>query len=181
MPAAAQPSRFEERPRPERRDRRERRDREYRPEDAVASPEGGIDNTMAAAFAESGLLEQFRASQAARETDDPAAAAPPVVDAGEVGVPAASGEAADSVVEASSSAPSVESTGGARDQEGTIADGDSTDASAPAVDAPPEAEAAADVADPPQDAEAPPGPGEEPESLLGGDRADDDASGERPA
>ncbi len=33
----------------------------------MAGPEGGIDNTMAAAFAESGLLEQFRASQAARE------------------------------------------------------------------------------------------------------------------
>jgi small subunit ribosomal protein S1 len=62
---AAQPSRYEDRP--PRRDRRERRERDYRPEDAVAGPEGGIDNTMAAAFAESGLLEQFRASQAARE------------------------------------------------------------------------------------------------------------------
>ncbi|MEO8511604.1 MAG: S1 RNA-binding domain-containing protein, partial [Chloroflexota bacterium] len=65
VPAAAQPSRFEDRPQ---RARRDRRDRDYRPEDAVSAPEEGIDNTMAAAFAESGLLEQFRASQAARET-----------------------------------------------------------------------------------------------------------------
>ena len=52
------PAPREERPR---RDRPQRRDRfEYRPEDATAEPEGGIDNTMAAAFASSGLLEQFR-------------------------------------------------------------------------------------------------------------------------
>jgi small subunit ribosomal protein S1 len=50
-----------------RRDRRDRRDRDYRPEDATAEPEEGIDNTIAAAFAESGLLDQFR-------TDEPAAA-----------------------------------------------------------------------------------------------------------
>ncbi|MGH2455223.1 MAG: 30S ribosomal protein S1 [Candidatus Limnocylindria bacterium] len=65
-PAAAAPSRFEDRP--QRRERRDRRDRDYRPQDAVSEPDGGIDNTMAAAFAESGLLDQFRATQA-----DPAA------------------------------------------------------------------------------------------------------------
>jgi small subunit ribosomal protein S1 len=55
------PAPREDRPR---RDRGGRRDRyDYRPEDATAEPEGGIDNTMAAAFAESGLLEQFRQSQ----------------------------------------------------------------------------------------------------------------------
>jgi small subunit ribosomal protein S1 len=55
------PAPREERPR---RDRGPRRDRfDYRPEDATAEPEGGIDNTMAAAFAESGLLEQLRAAQ----------------------------------------------------------------------------------------------------------------------
>ena len=55
------PAPREERPR---RDRGPRRDRfDYRPEDATAEPEGGIDNTMAAAFAESGLLDQFRTSQ----------------------------------------------------------------------------------------------------------------------
>ena len=53
------PAPREERPRRER--GTQRRDRfDYRPEDATAEPEGGIDNTMAAAFAESGLLEQFR-------------------------------------------------------------------------------------------------------------------------
>ncbi len=60
---SAGPAPREDRPRRERRERRER----FRPEDATAEPEEGIDNTMAAAFAESGLLEQFRASQAARE------------------------------------------------------------------------------------------------------------------
>ena len=61
--------------RPPRRERRDRRDRDYRPEDAISEPDEGIDNTMAAAFAESGLLDQFRASQttakAAAETDVP--------------------------------------------------------------------------------------------------------------
>jgi small subunit ribosomal protein S1 len=60
-PVPAAPSRFDDRP--PRRDRRDRRDRDYRPEDAVREPDEGIDNTMAAAFAESGLLDQFRASQ----------------------------------------------------------------------------------------------------------------------
>jgi predicted RNA-binding protein with RPS1 domain len=58
--AGAPQPRYEDRPR---RDRRDRRDRDYRPEDAVREPDEGIDNTMAAAFAESGLLDQFRASQ----------------------------------------------------------------------------------------------------------------------
>jgi small subunit ribosomal protein S1 len=59
------PAPREERPR---RERTQRRDRfEYRPEDATAEPEGGIDNTMAAAFASSGLLEQFRTTQDADE------------------------------------------------------------------------------------------------------------------
>jgi small subunit ribosomal protein S1 len=71
--ASASPSqaRFEDRP--PRRERRDRRDRDYRPEDAISEPDEGIDNTMAAAFAESGLLDQFRASQT---TVDPAAEAP---------------------------------------------------------------------------------------------------------
>jgi small subunit ribosomal protein S1 len=66
----------EERPR---RDRPQRRDRfDYRPEDATSEPEGGIDNTMAAAFAESGLLEQFRTTRPSSATPaaDEAAAAP---------------------------------------------------------------------------------------------------------
>ena len=52
------PAPREERPR---RDRPQRRDRfDYRPEDATAEPEGGIDSSMAAAFASSGVLDQFR-------------------------------------------------------------------------------------------------------------------------
>ncbi len=67
QPSAA-PARREDRP--PRRDRRDRRDRDFRPEDAIREPDEGIDNTMAAAFAESGLLAQFRASQAEREAED---------------------------------------------------------------------------------------------------------------
>ncbi|HET7685620.1 MAG TPA: 30S ribosomal protein S1, partial [Candidatus Limnocylindria bacterium] len=57
---------------------RDRRDRfDYRPEDAIAEPEGGIDSTMAAAFASSGLLDQFRTSEAegqpAAAPEEPAA------------------------------------------------------------------------------------------------------------
>ncbi len=68
--------------RAERGDRRDRRggrgrDRDYRPEDATAEPEEGIDNTMAAAFAESGLLDQFRADEPAAEV----AAEPAVAEA----------------------------------------------------------------------------------------------------
>jgi small subunit ribosomal protein S1 len=59
--SAAAPPRFEERA--PRRERRDRRDRDYRPEDAISEPDEGIDNTMAAAFAESGLLDQLRGSR----------------------------------------------------------------------------------------------------------------------
>jgi predicted RNA-binding protein with RPS1 domain len=61
--APAEPARFEERPRRERGGRGDRRDRDYRPEDAISEPDEGIDNTMAAAFAESGLLDQLRAAK----------------------------------------------------------------------------------------------------------------------
>ena len=67
-------SRFDQ-PRREAPQRRERRE-QFRSEDATREPEGGIDNTMAAAFAESGLLEQFRASQAERDADETVPDAP---------------------------------------------------------------------------------------------------------
>ena len=68
------PAPREERPR---RDRAPRRDRfDYRPEDATAEPEGGIDSTMAAAFASSGLLDQFRSESDASEADATAEAEP---------------------------------------------------------------------------------------------------------
>jgi small subunit ribosomal protein S1 len=69
-PVAAAP-RFEDRPAP-RRDRRDRHDRDYRPEDAISEPDEGIDSTMAAAFAESGLLAQFRTSRSSKAAADPA-------------------------------------------------------------------------------------------------------------
>jgi small subunit ribosomal protein S1 len=78
----------------ERRDRRDRRDRDYNPEDATAEPEEGIDNTIAAAFAESGLLDQFR-------TDEPGAAEPAAPEA-----PAAEAEVAEETA-ASAEAPPV--------------------------------------------------------------------------
>ncbi|HEX7173169.1 MAG TPA: 30S ribosomal protein S1 [Candidatus Limnocylindria bacterium] len=104
------PAPREERPR---RDRGPRRDRfDYRPEDATAEPEGGIDNTMAAAFAESGLLEQFRSSQA---TPEPAAEAPTAAaDAVAAKAPAADVEAEAAVAEperpGAADAPAVDET-----------------------------------------------------------------------
>jgi small subunit ribosomal protein S1 len=82
---AERAERVERTDRSERGDRRDRggrggrggRDRDYRPEDATAEPEEGIDNTMAAAFAESGLLDQFRSDEPAAD----AAAEPAVVEA----------------------------------------------------------------------------------------------------
>ncbi len=78
--------------RPARRERAPRRDRfEYRPEDATAEPEGGIDSTMAAAFASSGLLDQFRTSRGdadeaptADELDEAPAADPEMAEDDEV-------------------------------------------------------------------------------------------------
>ncbi len=96
------PAPREERPR---RDRGPRRDRfDYRPEDATAEPEGGIDNTMAAAFAESGLLDQFRTSQGTAEPEasaEPVAEAEPVVEAEAEPVPVAeAGAEAEATTEA---------------------------------------------------------------------------------
>jgi small subunit ribosomal protein S1 len=70
------------------RERRDRRDRDYNPEDATAEPEEGIDNTIAAAFAESGLLDQFRAEEpAAAEAsapESPAVEDAPVLESADV-------------------------------------------------------------------------------------------------
>ncbi len=75
--AATRPERTERAERPERQNRpgrRDRRDRDYNPEDATAEPEDGIDNTMAAAFGKSGVLDQFRTDEPAPQ--EPAAEAP---------------------------------------------------------------------------------------------------------
>jgi small subunit ribosomal protein S1 len=60
------------RPAPEARPRRERPERGYSVSDAVQEPEGGIDNTLAAAFAQ--VRQQLEAAEAA-ETVEPAAQA----------------------------------------------------------------------------------------------------------
>jgi small subunit ribosomal protein S1 len=59
-------------PRPERGERRPRPERGYSMSDAVQEPEGGIDNTLAAAFAQ--VREQVAASEQAARTDEPAPA-----------------------------------------------------------------------------------------------------------
>jgi small subunit ribosomal protein S1 len=74
------PAPREERPRRTASNRRDRVD--YRPEDATAEPEGGIDSTMAAAFASSGLLDQFRSDADAASADEPAADEPVAAEAG---------------------------------------------------------------------------------------------------
>jgi small subunit ribosomal protein S1 len=107
------PAPREDRPRRERRERRER----FRPEDATAEPEEGIDNTMAAAFAESGMLEQFRASQAAREEH--------------AASQAAEASAAEPVAAAADSKPEVAQAEPAAASEDAPADAVSEDASAP--------------------------------------------------
>jgi small subunit ribosomal protein S1 len=123
------PAPREERPRRERGPRRDRFD--YRPEDATAEPEGGIDNTMAAAFASSGLLDQFRSNEAAATADADEAPAADEAMAGEETAtaeaapadiePAAEPEATEAVVadaapEAEASAPTEEAAGDADDE-----------------------------------------------------------------
>ena len=104
----AAPTRFEERPaRRERGGGRDRRDRDYRPEDAISEPDEGIDNTMAAAFAESGLLDQLRpkpkkASKASAKAD--------VAEADAVAEPEAAAEAPpeEAVAEAAPEEPATD-------------------------------------------------------------------------
>jgi small subunit ribosomal protein S1 len=137
-PNAAQ-ARYEERP-PQRRERRDRRERGYRPEDAISEPDEGIDNTMAAAFAESGLLDQFRADQAARESGveapvavSQATAEEPAADETNAEAPNATGEAP-AVETMTADAPTEEpATEAAPDAE--------TTAEEPATEAAPEAPA----------------------------------------
>jgi small subunit ribosomal protein S1 len=141
----ARPERTERAERGDRRERpgrRDRRDREYNPADATAEPEDGIDNTMAAAFAESGLLDQFR-------TDEPAPEAP---DAEEPAAGAAAAEAAPA--EAVTAEPAIEVPAPEAVAEEPVAE---SVAEAPAAEAPaeeaPVAEKAA-VAEEPVVAEA---------------------------
>ena len=108
----------EERPRREAGgQRRDRRDRfEYRPEDATAEPEGGIDNTMAAAFASSGLLDQFRSPT---ETEVPTPESTPAADRNGADAAAAAPEATAVVDDAATEAPETTATQESADEERT--------------------------------------------------------------
>jgi small subunit ribosomal protein S1 len=144
------PARFEERPARRERGSRDRRDRDYRPEDAISEPDEGIDNTMAAAFAESGLLDQLRAakpkkaSRAAAKPDGEVEAADaepeteePVAEAtGEPLIEAAAAEpqAAEQVAEAAPEEPAAEAEA---DEPVAVAVGDEPEAVA--AEAEPEA------------------------------------------
>jgi small subunit ribosomal protein S1 len=123
------PAPREERPRRERGGRRDRFD--YRPEDATAEPEGGIDSTMAAAFAESGLLDQFRTA--------PADAAEPVAEAQPTAEETPSAEAEPT---ASAEAPPAEAEPTATEPEATEPEATEPEATEPEATEP---EAAADV------------------------------------
>jgi small subunit ribosomal protein S1 len=131
----------EERPRRDAAPRRDRRDRfEYRPEDATAEPEGGIDNTMAAAFANSGLLDQFRSS---REPSSAPSEPDAQADGGAEASRASEETAPAPVVEAAADAPAADEV-----------------AEAPAADEVAEAPAADEVAEGPA-ADAEPAPAAE--------------------
>jgi small subunit ribosomal protein S1 len=156
--------------RPRRPGGRDRRDRfDYRPEDAIAEPEGGIDSTMAAAFASSGLLDQFRTDEAPAEKPAAADAASAADEAptAEPDVPTAE---PDAEAVAADEATEVETTGAPAAAEPAAPDEAATpepdassgvaEAEAPSADAEaPEAEAEARAvpaeADPAPDAEAP--------------------------
>jgi len=147
--AAVAPREAPDRPRRERRDRRDRFD--YRPEDATAEPEGGIDNTMAAAFAESGLLEQFRSSSEPAPTGEA------------TGEPAAVAVTGDASAEAPGQEPATEE---ATEAEPTAA------AATPAAT---EAEPAAAEAEEPKPKTA------EPATTAASDAPEADANGAEPA
>ncbi|HEY7464127.1 MAG TPA: 30S ribosomal protein S1 [Candidatus Limnocylindria bacterium] len=157
-PAVPMPSsRFEERaPRRERgRDRdRGRRDRDYRPEDAISEPDEGIDNTMAAAFASSGLLDQFRSEPAEAAAAEPVAV-PVEADAAADEAPAAEAPAAEAPAEEAPEADAVaepevaaEATAEAEEAAEEPAAAETSDeAAAPEVEAEAEADAHAEEAE----------------------------------
>ncbi len=122
---------------------RDRRDRDYRPEDATAEPEEGIDNTMAAAFAESGLLDQFRDDAPATE-----ATAEPVATT-DAEAPAAEAEAEAPAAEAEVEVPVAEAATPAAEAEGPSAEAEAApviEAAAPAAEEPSPEEPAAEAA-----------------------------------
>jgi len=143
-----QASRPERAERPERGERRPRQDRErtrsYSAADAVQEPEGGIDTTLAAAFA--GIREQLASAEA--EVPAPAAEAEPTAAAA-----APAPEPAEPAAEAEAEAPAAEAEAEA---EAPAAEAEAAAESPAAEEAPAEAaEAAAEPAEPAAEAEAP--------------------------
>jgi small subunit ribosomal protein S1 len=93
-------------PRPERGERRPRPERGYSMADAVQEPEGGIDNTLAAAFAQ--VREQVAASEEASRSDEPA---PARAETAEAAAPTAKAETAEAAASAPAKAePAAETT-----------------------------------------------------------------------
>ncbi len=149
---AGRPEQAERTERPERSDRRDRgrdrgrdrRDRDYRPEDATAEPEEGIDNTMAAAFAESGLLEQFRTDEPAAEASGEPIADTAAESATAVAEPPAVEAEAEPVAEAVAEAPAEETPAPEATPEEPVAEATAEAVAAEPVAEPPAAEAEAE-------------------------------------
>ncbi len=140
-------------PRPDRGERRPRPERGYSMADAVQEPEGGIDNTLAAAFAQ--VREQVAASEQAARGDEPAPA-PPTAEARQTeAARAASTESAPPAVQEApteSAAPTAQEAT-SETQAGRPTRGEATppearkDAAAPAAPAKAEATEAAGTAE----------------------------------
>jgi small subunit ribosomal protein S1 len=169
---AAAPARFEERPARRERGGRDRRDRDYRPEDAISEPDEGIDNTMAAAFAESGLLDQLRAAKPKKASK----AAPKSDTADETEAVTAEPEAEEPVAEAAAE-PVAEPAAAEPEGEEPVAEAAPEEPTAEAAPEEPVAEAA--PKEPPADEPVADEPvavavGEEPEAVTA--EADSEAS-----
>ncbi len=108
----------------ERRERRERPDRGYTPSDALSEPEGGIDTTLAAAFAQ--VRDQLAAAEAA--DDEPAAVAATSAPALEAEPQAAVAEPAPSEPEVSAEAEMPEAEAEMPEAEAAVAEAAEADA-----------------------------------------------------
>ena len=158
VPASAPQPRPERRPRPER-----ERERGYSASDAVQEPEGGIDTTLAAAFA--GVREQLAAAEAAQVEPDVDATAPAAepVPATEAEPEAVGAPAAEVVTEPVTGAAEVASAPAAEVTEVTevaveVAEPVAADGAETAAEPEPEPETAAEPgASPVDDEEVPAG------------------------
>jgi small subunit ribosomal protein S1 len=169
---AAPAGRFEDRPPRRERGGRDRRDRDYRPEDAISEPDEGIDNTMAAAFASSGLLDQFRSepaeaaapkpkrSRAKADAEEAAAAEAPADEEAVAEEPVAEEPVAIEVdAPAEVEAPAAEAEAEPTEAEAPAAEAEAVATEEPVVEAEAEAQPAKATADAEAEAEAEPAEG----------------------